>query len=76
VPASEEAAVPAKDGVGADQQPQLAKHGPGEPVQERCQQRPVGRLEPGLVGCQLALQHRDLVAQGEDLHILVVVADR
>jgi hypothetical protein len=45
-------------------------------VQQRRQKRPVGWLEPGSVCSQLALQDHDLVAQGEDLNVLVVVACR
>src|SRR5258705_8659163 len=45
-------------------------------VQQRGQQCPVARLEPRLLSAQLALQHRDLVAQDEDLGVLVPIAHR
>jgi hypothetical protein len=76
VPAGEQRAVPVQDGVGPDQQPQLAKHGPRQSVEERRQQRPLGRLKPGFPVSELALQHGDLMAKGKDFDVLVVVADR
>jgi hypothetical protein len=45
-------------------------------VQERCKQGSVSRLEAGLVRCRLAVQDGDLVAEGEDFNVLVVVAHR
>jgi hypothetical protein len=40
------------------------------------QERPISRVEPHLLGAQLPLQHRELVAQRQDLHILVPIAQR
>ncbi|MFJ8582634.1 hypothetical protein [Micromonospora sp. NPDC093277] len=42
-------------------------------MQQRCQQRPVGRLEPDLLRAKVALQHSDLMAQREDLGVLVPI---
>jgi hypothetical protein len=45
-------------------------------VQQGRQERPIARVEPHLLGAQLALQHRDLMAQGKDFDILVLIAHR
>jgi hypothetical protein len=45
-------------------------------VKQCGQQRSVGRLEPDLLRAELALQHRDLVAQHEDFSILVPITAR
>ncbi|MBP2329308.1 hypothetical protein JOF56_009693 [Kibdelosporangium banguiense] len=45
-------------------------------MQERGEQRPVGRAEPHPGVAELALQHCDLVAQREDLDVFVPVAPR
>ncbi|MEV6927347.1 hypothetical protein AB0M46_22975 [Dactylosporangium sp. NPDC051485] len=39
-------AMPAKYRLGADQQPHLMQYVPGEPVQQRCQEDAVRRVEP------------------------------
>uniref|UniRef100_A0AAU2VHN0 Uncharacterized protein n=1 Tax=Streptomyces sp. NBC_00003 TaxID=2903608 RepID=A0AAU2VHN0_9ACTN len=49
---------------------QPAKTGPGYMPQQRCQQDPVGAAGTGV--SHLPLQHRELVAQHQDLRILVV----
>jgi hypothetical protein len=43
-------------------------------VQQRGQPDPVGRVEPGPLPVELALQYRQLVAYREDLGVLVAVA--
>jgi hypothetical protein len=43
-------------------------------VQQRGRQRPISGLETHLPLAQLALQDHDLVTQGKDLNVLVVVA--
>ncbi|MGI5175223.1 hypothetical protein ACQEVZ_02690 [Dactylosporangium sp. CA-152071] len=48
----------------------------GQSVQQRRQERPIARVEPHPLVAQLALQHHDLMAQGEDLSVLVPVAHR
>jgi hypothetical protein len=45
-------------------------------VQQRGQERPVGPAEPRPGRAQLPLQDRDLMAQHEDLYLLVPIADR
>jgi hypothetical protein len=75
VVAADQIAVPAQHGLGAHEQPDLAQCGAGESVQQRGEQGPVGRGELDLLAVQLPLQNRDLVPQGEDLHVLGPVAD-
>jgi hypothetical protein len=45
-------------------------------VRQRGQPRPVGWREPDLLPIELAPQYRKLVAQREDLDVLVAVAAR
>ena len=45
-------------------------------MQQRSQQGSVGGLEPDALAAELALQHGDLVAQHEDLGVLVVITAR
>jgi hypothetical protein len=68
--------VPAQHRIRAHDQPQPSQHVRRQPVQERREEGPVTRGEPHLLFAQLAFQHRDLMAQGEDLHILVPVIHR
>jgi hypothetical protein len=68
--------VPAQDGVGPHQQPQALHGGPGQAVQQRCQPRPIGWFEPDPLPVELALKHRELVPQNEDLGVLVPDAAR
>jgi hypothetical protein len=70
----EQISMPAQDGLGSDQQPQPLQRGPGEPVEQGGQQRPVGGLEPDPLVAELALQHRELVTKHEDFGVLIVVA--
>lgn len=37
---------------------------------------PISRLEPDPLPTELALQHRDLIPQGQDLRVLVAVITR
>jgi hypothetical protein len=76
VPARQQIPVPAQHRVRPDQQPEPAKHIAREPVQQGGQERPVGGGEPRPGRARLPLQHRDLVAQRQDLDILVPVAHR
>ena len=76
MPAGDQVAVPAQHGLRPDQQPEPAQHVAGERVQQRGQQRPVSRSEPDLLAAQLPLQDRDLMAESEDLGVLVPVAHR
>ncbi|MFD5388078.1 hypothetical protein ACFWMG_24690 [Streptomyces sp. NPDC127074] len=47
-----------------------------QPVQQRRQERPIAWREPDLVLAELAFQYGDLVAQSEDLRVLVPVGHR
>jgi hypothetical protein len=76
VAACEQVAVPAQDSVRAHQQPQPTSHVWREPVQQRRQEHPIARVKPPPLLAQLPFQHRDLMAQGEDLDVLVPVAHR
>jgi len=69
-------AVPAEHGIRAHHQVQSPENLPWEPVQQRCQQSPVGRGEPDPVGAKLPLEDRELVAQHENFRIFVTVAHR
>lgn len=72
VVAPEEVAVPAQDGVGRDDQVQLSEPCPGEAVKEGGHQGPIGPGEAGLG--DLTLQDGELVAQRQNLDVLVDVA--
>ena len=76
VPARDHIAVPAEHGIRAHHQVQSLEHIPGEPVQQRRQQRPITRGEPHPVRTELPLQDRELVAQREDLRVFVPAAHR
>ena len=71
VAACEQVAVPAQDSVRTHQQTQPMQHIPGELVQQRRQKRPIAWVKPRPCLAQLPLQHCDLMAQGEDFHVLV-----
>jgi hypothetical protein len=43
-------------------------------VRQRGQPRPIDRLEPDPLPVELTLQHRELVAQRQDLDVLIGVA--
>ncbi|WP_329438145.1 hypothetical protein OG564_10440 [Streptomyces sp. NBC_01280] len=45
-------------------------------MEERRQERAVARVEPNALPVQLPFQNADLVAQGQDLDILLTVAHR
>jgi hypothetical protein len=74
VAASDQVTVPLEDRVGPNQQPQAPQRRPRQRVQQRGQPRAVDRLESNLLPVELALQHRELMAQREDLDVLVAVA--
>ena len=76
VAARQEVPVPAQHRVRPHQQPEPAEHVAWEPVQQGGQERPVGGGEPRPGRAQLPLQDRDLVAQRQDLRVLVPVAHR
>lgn len=71
---AQEVAVPSEQGVGGDDQVELAELYPGEAVQQCGKQRPVG---PGqLWFAHLALQYAELVTKGENLQILRPITHR
>lgn len=76
MPARQQVAVPAQYRVRPDQQPEPAEHVAWKPVQQGGHERSVGGAEPRPGLTQLPLQHHDLVAQRQDLHVLVPVAYR
>jgi hypothetical protein len=53
---------------------ELVQSGAGESVEQGGEERPVGRGEAGFF--DLALQDGELVAQGQDLDVLVGIAHR
>jgi hypothetical protein len=73
---SDQIPVPAKHGIRAHDQVQLLKHVPREPVEQRCQQCTVSQGEPHPARAELPLQDQELVAQREDLRVLVPAAHR
>ncbi|WP_415954345.1 hypothetical protein [Streptomyces sp. KLOTTS4A1] len=68
--------MPAQHGVRLDDQPESAQHPPGQRRQQRGEEGSVCWLERGFVWAELSLQGGDLVAQREDLRVLVAVAHR
>jgi hypothetical protein len=52
------------------------QHGQGESVRHRRQERSISWLEAHFVGSELALQHADLVAQHENLDVLILITHR
>jgi hypothetical protein len=76
VAAGNQVTMPAQHRVRPYQQPQAPQARFRKPVQQRRQPRPVGRVEPYPLPIELTLQHRELMAQGEDLGVLVAVASR
>jgi hypothetical protein len=57
----EQVPVPAQDRVWAYQQPQPAQRLPRHRLQQRRQQRPVGRVEPDTSVAKLPLKDAELV---------------
>jgi hypothetical protein len=74
--APNEVTVPSEDRVGSHQQSKAMQRRPRKPLQQRGQQRPIGRFEADPLPAQLAPQNRELVTQRQDLHILVPIASR
>src|SRR5919198_366906 len=70
--ASDQAAVPAQQRLGPDQEAGPA--GPWQQAADGGQQSPVGGLEPGSWDLAPAAQHGQLVAQHQDLQVLGGVA--
>lgn len=74
VPAVQQVAVPAQDGVGTDDQGESSQCWSGELVEQGGEERPVGRGEPGFG--DPALQDGELVTEREDFDVFVGVAHR
>ncbi|MFC9631230.1 hypothetical protein ACFTY8_18510 [Streptomyces mirabilis] len=72
----DQVAVPSQHGVWSDQQSHLSKRPAWQALEQRSEERPVARVESHPMPTQLPLQHGDLVAQGQDLYILLPVAHR
>jgi hypothetical protein len=70
----QEVAVPAQDGVRADQQLELPELAHRQAMEQSGEQEPVGRREHRFG--RLALQDRQLVPQHQDLHLLLTIAHR
>jgi hypothetical protein len=68
--------VPAQDRVGLHDQPQASQRRARQRCEQGGEKRPIRRLEREPAGSELPLQHTDLVAQGEDLDVLVAIAHR
>jgi hypothetical protein len=63
--------MPAQHGPGRDDQAQLTELAAGQQPGQRGQDRPVSPGQPR--GLDLALEHRDLMAQDQDLGVLGAV---
>jgi len=74
VAAAEQVAVPAQDCVGGDDQVELPQCGSGDAVQQCGKECTVGWGEMWFA--ELALQDCELMAQGQDLDVLVRIACR
>jgi hypothetical protein len=76
VSAGGEVAVPAQDSVGAYEEPQPMEDILRQPMEQGRQQRSVAGVEPRPLGTELALRYRDLVAEDDDLGVLVAFTHR
>jgi hypothetical protein len=74
--AGQQVAVPAQYRVRLHQQPEPAEHVPREAVHHGGQERSVASGESWPGRAELPLQDRDLMAQRQDLDVLVLVACR
>jgi hypothetical protein len=66
--------MPGQDSVGGDDQVELSELEPGESMEQGGEERPVRRGEVGFV--DLTLQDAELMAQRQNLDVLVGVAHR
>ncbi|MFI9273224.1 hypothetical protein ACIGXM_21225 [Kitasatospora sp. NPDC052896] len=74
--AGDQVAVPPQHGVRLHQQPYSVQHVAWQAAEQSRQQRPVARFKSDSLPAQLPFKYRDLMAQGQDLHVPVVVAHR
>jgi hypothetical protein len=72
----DQVAMPPQHGVRADQQPQPAQRRAGHRDQQCRQERSVLGSKSRALTTKLALQDAQLVAQGEDLDVLLAVGHR
>ncbi len=72
----EQVAAPAQDGVRADQEPESAQCRAGERSEERGEERAVRGVEAEALAVELPLQEAELVAEGQDFGVLLVVGHR
>jgi hypothetical protein len=72
--AGDETTMPAQHGGGLHDQQHLRQPAPIQCLGDHGQDRPVRLGEPG--PSHLALQHQDLVAQGQDLCVATIAADQ
>ena len=72
--AAQQVAAPTQQGVGGEDQLELAKWYSGEAMQERGEQRAIGSREPRLA--DLPLPQGKLLTQRQDFGVLVAVAHR
>lgn len=68
--------MPAQHRVRTHEQPHTPQNRQRQPVQPSRQERPIARREPYSVTTELALEHCDLMAEGQELRVLVPVAHR
>ena len=68
--------MPSQHGVWLDQQPQSAQGLTGQRRQQRGEESPVHSGKPHPPVTELAFQDRDLMAQREDLGVLIALAHR
>jgi hypothetical protein len=69
-------AMPAQNGVRADQKLQAMPYGSRQRHEQSGQERTIGTSEPRPRRAQLPLQNRELVPENENLHVLVTITHR
>jgi hypothetical protein len=76
VSAGDYVTMPAQDGVRSHQQSDPTQGLSRQALEQRGEERPVDGVEPDLLSVQLSFQDADLMAQGQDLDVLLAVAQR
>jgi hypothetical protein len=76
MPTGDQVTVPTQDRVRPHQQPHTQQCLLREVMQQCRQERPIPRREVDSLPVQMPLQHGDLMAQSQDLYILVPGAHR
>ncbi|WP_143116495.1 hypothetical protein [Lentzea xinjiangensis] len=67
-------AVPPQHRIRADQQPEPTQRRTGEGHEQGCEQRPVLRLQPCTLISELPAQDCELMAQSENLDVLLTIS--